>query len=426
MTSATSSYNLYASLKRRETHSGSGVRNDISRAINARIAENIAQDHFFAYEVNLGNFTRCARNGNWFACSQDLRISLYDLVARKVMWTSEVPKSLDFDIHSLEVFQKGDVHLYSVTNGSRLIHINCEGTIIAHTRIPFSLSSARFFATFNANDVLIYSARNQALKVLNSQLPTVAVRPNDRYNDHGTTAVHGKEFYVLLACHLNQPQIPSKAFVFDHLTEKTRIFDVDTHAYNKEIPFATIHKTHLFCSINKTERNPKDRLWWPSQAKITVMSLVTGERVQTYESKDPQGSIVHCVANDDHLVYRVLAHDRIYRLWGINRHNHEQTFISSTDDERVRFSLSGNFLNIFKDKGHSLKLSIVDLSENLRIVKRVTYLHCQSKTLSFEEGKLIIYDRFRPNAHPIYVEDFERVDTPVNRAKNPLWTSNKT
>lgn len=395
--SITTPRSLYAYLKNRETHGCKDAKTELPKILSRRITENISLDRFFSYQVNVGLCSLIARKGNWIAFAHNHCISLYDLLARKVMWKCEVPMEADHALIHLEISDRGHVHIFSQSKlPCRTLQTIDQGRIVDEAEVLSDFESTKLLSTFAPNDEQVEAINTKAEAIIRASRKA-------SFETRERKAVFTQEYYVLMTIRASITLLHTQAFVFDHDTKIERVFDLETSQTIKEIPCAMIHNNHLFYASNN--RRTATQTWTPYDSIITVMNLMTGEKVKTYESGHLNGRIYRCIVSEDYIVYLSESRPMDNALWCINRHTGSHRLLFPFFGSSSYLSFTSNFLNVTFESNGVDRLKTVDLS-NGNIIKHVQYHWPFLNKLSFEEGTLVVINRNNPNRPTFYVEDY--------------------
>ncbi len=407
---------LLRSLRKREFDEMNESTDSLNLSCDKLTQTHVLNDVFYAYRFNLSpETTHIIRNHNFIAFHDAGRIVLYDLIARERMWVCPFVIREDYRLRELIVSPDGivlalttdhgfggkhDCHIFFEGNQTGIIDIE---SISAQT---IKLMNRRLYAlttTVHKKSIHIWDIHGKKT----SEIPLLdrfcrGVRNSFELNSN---------FYVLTgldAC----LDLDSDVFVYDLITEKTKVFHLDKCEGRPLVSSVIIQKLTALIGISYKEgRNMGLR--YP---KITELNVLTGKIEKQHHLEYNKGEIKQLIANDDYIVFLLYEGANPDYLWVIDRQNGEQKRILPIPlcpDQEIKMSISGHILNVcYRTGSWSIgsalhKLCVFDLLES-EIVKRVFFRRYPWHEMTLQDGKLVIVDTIS-EVNSIYVEDFQQV-----------------
>jgi hypothetical protein len=322
---------------------------------------------------------------------------------------------------SADISVEGNVTAYAGMRTSYKVEISNQGEIQSDTCIENGFEATKFLRDCSPLVTILRNMTFKAADMIIKANPTGLFCSSDARRAYVTKWYFGKNFFVTMLNHWQKPGIPTKVFVFNHLTRKTHIFDVDEGPHMRDVFCAQLHQNLLFYSSDRLTGEDLSS-FVRSDSKITVVNLLTEQVVQTYPNQSPNGRIVKLIVNEDYLVYTVTEPGEPYQLWCIDRQTHMQALIMSTENEPTQFFFSGPLLLVNDLTTIYQTIVVYDCSKSA-LIKRVWYpREFTDRIVSFEEGLLTIADPSNqdPAASNLYIEDFANLHQPVNPEANTM------
>ncbi len=410
--------NLMTGLLNRACGSSGGSTRSLCSRIDQMVHSNVIGDVFFAYQHDLANSAnRVTRNHNLVAYIADLnKIILYDLVARHKVWDCPCPfpfrPSHGVFIDQLTLTTEGIVLVatklfnYSI-NRKRNCHIFFEGE---HTGTFEIDASAYTLEVVNANIYVLMLKKYQTATfckwdIQGNKLSEILL---DEFSEVSSLSLTEGDFYLVATGIASlRLDIPIKVFVYDLITSKTKIFDLELPKYPCQILSTKIHRHTAVFGITYHQTGYVS-------SKIVEMNVLTG-KIEVEHQLECMSEVEKLIVSDEHIAFILQEGSDVRFLRVIDRRNGNQKKILAIpfcrDRTNIQMSICGQFLHVcYSDRDALSNIHCVFDLLISKIVKKVSYKHYAFNNISFQDGKLVIINNFIGTKDCLYVEDFIQVD----------------
>ena len=411
--------NLMSGLLNREFGSIGGSKRSLCSKIDQMVHSNVMGDVFFPYQHELGPTAhRVTRNHNLVAYTDSNRIIIYDLVARHNLWDCPCPfpliPSQGVFLDQLTLSSEGIVLVTTkwinfAINRKRTCHIFFEGK---HTGTFEIDASAYTHKVVNDNIYVLMLKKDQTATFCkyDNQGNKLSEILLDEFSKVSSLSLTESDFYLVATGIASlRLDIPIKVFVYDLITSKTKIFDLELPKYPCQILSTKIHRhTAVFGIIYHQTGDVS--------SKIVEMNVLTG-KIEAEHQLQCMSEVEKLIVTDEHIAFIIQEGSDVRFLMVIDRRNGNQKKILAIRGDRanIQMSICGQFLHVcYSDRyvnrdALSNIHCIFDLFLS-EIVKMVSYKHYAFNNISFQDGKLLIINNFIGTRNCLYVEDFIQVD----------------
>lgn len=400
--------NLHACVKYRETHGQRGFKPLLQAAVDARIKQHLAEDRFFAYQLNVGRLAATTTKGNRLAYAQGDRVTLYDLFSRRIMWSCEVPIRAGYNIFALSIFDKEKVRVFTEISNVRAIKTDVDIAILNSTGIIASATLqqqmvSRYSNPYRMHKMHLFNLESTSLRCDDLETGGVVAVDLERFhrNQYATIDVND-QFYVVTTASKPVEKIPSQVFIFDRLTQQKKILNLEPSEQRIKPTSSYIHNHHLIYGLHNTNH----AVYKIISSKMLVLNLVTGVVEKEYAPEQSKSRIKRCVANDSWLVYAVEQGDN--SIWCVNRITDQQKRILTYKyhfHDSIQLTLSGDALYICHLHDGEKYFQAVDLSTN-EIITRTDLQVSLGDSIHFENGNFVTINPYEQTRPTFYIEDY--------------------
>jgi hypothetical protein len=399
----------------------------LNKTLNRFTEDNILEDKFFSYQINLGpNTTHVSRNKRYVAMAEPERVALYDLIGRQIIWECSMEYLGHRRNNSLIVSSEGVVALSKCYPGRKkylIYHIFFEGRqqgsidVDDETHIydcSLKIINGRFYAISNGSKNFTFNEWDMKGNEINE----IAI--NKLYSRARTAFVANTDYYAVTSG-ASLREISSVMFIKYLNAQNHFIIEMFSENYGIFVKTAVIHRDALVCGVTCGIRKPKNELEKGFSLKVMVLNMINQKLEEEYCLECEHGEIKDIAANDDYIICHFYLYNSDYNyLWAIDRHTGVQKEILAIPNDETKsylnFYFTGNLLHVCYPQliwegriGRCVHtICVFDLSTFID-VKEVTYTRFYDNPMTFEDGKLVIIDTQSENPS-FYVEDYEQVN----------------